>query len=84
MTGYLGGDADDAQGYFVKPTVVSTTDPEFDLMQRELFGPVVTAYVYDEKKFDDTLEVVNGMANPHSGSGSGVEWHEQAVSMFLI
>jgi 1-pyrroline-5-carboxylate dehydrogenase len=65
----VGGDADDAQGYFVKPTVVSTTDPEFDLMQRELFGPVVTAYVYDEKKFDDTLEVVNG-TSPYALTGS--------------
>jgi len=65
----VGGDADDTQGYFVKPTVVATTDPDFDLMQRELFGPVVTAYVYDEKKFDDTLEVVNG-TSPYALTGS--------------
>src|SRR3954453_11270878 len=37
-----GGEADDTQGWFVKPTVVATTDPMFDLMQRELFGPIVT------------------------------------------
>src|SRR4029079_19197304 len=43
-----GGEADDSQGWFVKPTVVATTDPMFDLMQRELFGPIVTTYVYDE------------------------------------
>ncbi|MFI5049967.1 MAG: L-glutamate gamma-semialdehyde dehydrogenase [Gaiellales bacterium] len=65
----VGGDADDAQGYFVKPTVVATTDPGFDLMQRELFGPVVTAYVYDEKRFDDTLEVVND-TSPYALTGS--------------
>src|SRR3954471_15340735 len=56
----VGGEADDSQGYFVSPTVVATRDPHFDLMQRELFGPVVTAYVYDEKKFEETLDVVNG------------------------
>src|SRR6476659_6625732 len=65
----VGGDADDTQGYFFKPTVVATTDPGFDLMQRELFGPVVTAYVYDEKKFDDTLEVVND-TSPYALTGS--------------
>jgi 1-pyrroline-5-carboxylate dehydrogenase len=65
----VGGDADDTQGYFVKPTVVATTDPGFDLMQRELFGPVVTAYVYDEKKFDDTLGVVND-TSPYALTGS--------------
>jgi 1-pyrroline-5-carboxylate dehydrogenase len=65
----VGGDADDTQGYFVKPTVVATKDPSFDLMQRELFGPVVTAYVYDEGKFDDTLDVVNG-TSPYALTGS--------------
>ena len=45
-----GGETDDEQGWFVEPTVVQTEDPGFDLMQRELFGPVVTAYVYDEKR----------------------------------
>ena len=51
----VGGEADDSEGYFVSPTVVATKDADFDLMQRELFGPVVTAYVYDEKRFDETL-----------------------------
>jgi 1-pyrroline-5-carboxylate dehydrogenase len=65
----VGGEADDTRGYFVKPTVVATKDPSFDLMQRELFGPVVTAYVYDEGKFDDTLEVVNG-TSPYALTGA--------------
>jgi 1-pyrroline-5-carboxylate dehydrogenase len=65
----VGGGADDTQGYFVKPTVVATKDPSFDLMQRELFGPVVTAYVYDEGKFDETLDVVNG-TSPYALTGA--------------
>jgi 1-pyrroline-5-carboxylate dehydrogenase len=65
----VGGEADDSQGYFVSPTVVATRDPHFDLMQRELFGPVVTAYVYDEKKFEETLGVVNG-TSPYALTGS--------------
>ena len=54
-----GGRRDDSEGWFVEPTVIKTEDPDFRLMQDELFGPVVTAYVYDEKKWDDTLDLVD-------------------------
>jgi 1-pyrroline-5-carboxylate dehydrogenase len=64
-----GGEADDSQGWFVKPTVVATTDPMFDLMQRELFGPIVTTYVYDEGRYEDTLDVVNE-TSPYALTGS--------------
>jgi 1-pyrroline-5-carboxylate dehydrogenase len=55
----VGGGADDATGWFVEPTVIRTEDPQFRLMRDELFGPVVTAYVYDEKRWDETLRVVD-------------------------
>ena len=55
----VGGETDDSKGWFVSPTIVETSDPGFDLMRRELFGPVVTAYVYDEKRVDDTLDLVD-------------------------
>jgi 1-pyrroline-5-carboxylate dehydrogenase len=54
-----GGGTDDSRGWFVEPTVIKTEDPEFRLMRDELFGPVVTAYVYDEKRWDDTLRLVD-------------------------
>jgi 1-pyrroline-5-carboxylate dehydrogenase len=65
----VGGDADDSKGWFVSPTVVQTTDPSFDLMQRELFGPIVTTYVYDEKKFSDALDLAD-RTSPYALTGS--------------
>jgi 1-pyrroline-5-carboxylate dehydrogenase len=57
-----GGGADDTEGYFVEPTVIETQDPGFRLMRDELFGPIVTAYVYDERRWDDTLRLVDETA----------------------
>jgi 1-pyrroline-5-carboxylate dehydrogenase len=64
-----GGEADDSEGWFVTPTVVATTNPQFDLMQRELFGPIVTTYVYDEGSYEETLDVVNA-TSPYALTGS--------------
>jgi 1-pyrroline-5-carboxylate dehydrogenase len=65
----VGGGYDDSQGYFVQPTVIETRDPNFRLMRDELFGPVVTTYVYDEKKFDDTLDLIDKSA-PYGLTGA--------------
>jgi 1-pyrroline-5-carboxylate dehydrogenase len=58
-----GGGCDDSEGWFVEPTVIKTDDPAFRLMREELFGPVVTAYVYDESDWDDTLRLVDETGN---------------------
>jgi len=55
----VGGGYDDSDGWFVEPTVLETSDPDFRTMKEELFGPVVTAYVYPESKYDETLELVD-------------------------
>ena len=65
----VGGGYDDSKGYFVEPTVIETRDPGFRTMREELFGPVVTTYVYDENKWDDTLELVDTTA-PYGLTGA--------------
>lgn len=54
-----GGGYDKSVGYFVEPTVILTTDPHYTTMETELFGPVVTIYVYDDADWDATLELVD-------------------------
>ena len=53
----VGGGYDDSEGYFVEPTVIETEDPDFRLLRDELFGPVVTTYVYPDGSWEETLEL---------------------------
>ncbi len=55
----VGGEVDDHDGWFVRPTVIETSDPDFRTMKEELFGPVVTAFVYDADRYDDTLDLID-------------------------
>ncbi len=55
----VGGETRDDEGYFVSPTVIETRDPDFRLLRDELFGPVVTAYVYPENEYEHALELVD-------------------------
>src|SRR5579885_2250500 len=55
----VGGGYDDSEGWFVQPTVIETSDPDFRTMREELFGPVVTAFVYDDSRYEETLELVD-------------------------
>jgi 1-pyrroline-5-carboxylate dehydrogenase len=50
-----GGNFDNSKGYFIEPTTIVTTNPKFKTMQEEIFGPVLTIYVYDDNKLDETL-----------------------------
>ncbi|WP_442846357.1 L-glutamate gamma-semialdehyde dehydrogenase [Leeuwenhoekiella sp. H156] len=54
-----GGNYDKSKGYFVEPTVILTTDPKYTTMTTELFGPVVTVYVYEDEKWSETLKLVD-------------------------
>jgi 1-pyrroline-5-carboxylate dehydrogenase len=64
-----GGSTDDSEGYFVEPTVIETDDAGFRLLRDELFGPIVTTYVYDEKRWRETLDLVDDTA-PYGLTGA--------------
>jgi 1-pyrroline-5-carboxylate dehydrogenase len=74
----VGGGVDDSEGYFVEPTVIATTDPRFRTMREELFGPIVTTYVYPEGKWEETLELVDSTA-PYGLTGAVFSEEREAL-----
>jgi len=64
-----GGEAAAEQGYYIKATLVEAPDPGHTLMQEEIFGPVVTAYVYDDSKWEETLSLVD-RTSPYALTGA--------------
>jgi 1-pyrroline-5-carboxylate dehydrogenase len=54
-----GGNYDKSVGYFIEPTIIVTTNPKFKTMVEEVFGPVMTIYIYDAEKWEETLELVD-------------------------
>lgn len=56
----VGGGYDKSVGYFVEPTVILTSNPKYETMCTELFGPVVTVYIYEDKDWSETLKLVDG------------------------
>ncbi len=78
QTVLVGGGTDDSEGYFVEPTVIETSDPDFRLLRDELFGPVVTAYVYPDKKWEDTLELIDRTA-PYGLTGAVFARDREAI-----
>ena len=65
----FGGKGDKSVGYFIEPTLIRAIDPQFVTMREELFGPVLTVYVYDDDKFEATLELCDS-TSPYALTGS--------------
>jgi 1-pyrroline-5-carboxylate dehydrogenase len=75
-----GGGYDKSKGYFVEPTVIVTKDPKYTTMCDELFGPVVTVYVYDEKEFEATLDLVDS-TSPYALTGAIFSQDRYAIDL---
>jgi len=65
----IGGEYDDSKGYFIRPTVILTTDPHYVTMEEELFGPVLTIYVYEDKDWESVLDTLNE-TSPYALTGA--------------
>ncbi len=64
-----GGNFDDSKGYFIEPTTIVTTNPKFKTMEEEIFGPVLTIYVYEDEKFEETLDLCD-TTSPYGLTGA--------------
>jgi 1-pyrroline-5-carboxylate dehydrogenase len=73
-----GGGSDDSVGFFVEPTVVRSTDPRSRLMAEEIFGPVLTLFVYEDKDLDATVELVDS-TSPYALTGAVFADDRQAI-----
>ncbi len=63
-----GGKYDDSKGFFIEPTIIVTTDPRFKTMEEEIFGPVLTIYVYEDDKLEEALELCD-TTSPYALTG---------------
>ncbi len=75
-----GGKCDKSKGFFIEPTVIETTDPKYITMCEELFGPVLTLYVYDENEFEDALKLVDS-TSPYALTGAVIARDRYAVEL---
>ena len=76
----VGGIADKTKGFFIHPTVIETTDPDYLTLKEEIFGPVLTIYVYDENKFEETMELVDSTSN-YALTGSIISTNRRAIEL---
>jgi len=75
-----GGKCDDAKGYFIEPTVILASDPQYTTMKEEIFGPVVTIYVYQPENFEDTLTLVDE-TSPYALTGAIFSQDRYAIDL---
>jgi 1-pyrroline-5-carboxylate dehydrogenase len=64
-----GGTCDDSKGFFIEPTTIVTTNPKFKTMEEEIFGPVMTIYVYEDENFEEALELCD-TTSPYALTGA--------------
>ena len=76
----VGGKCDKTTGYFIEPTVIEVTDPRYVTMCEELFGPVLTLYVYDENRFEEAIKLVDS-TSPYALTGSVIAQDRYAVEL---
>jgi len=76
----FGGEGDKSKGYFIQPTVILTTNPHFKSMEEEIFGPVLTIYLYEDDKYEETLHLCDE-TSPYALTGAIFAKDRKAVDM---
>jgi len=76
----VGGTYDKSDGYFISPTVIETTSPNYITMCEEIFGPVLTMFVYEDAKFSETLDLVDS-TSPYALTGAVIAQDRAAVEL---
>ena len=76
----VGGGYDKSKGYFIEPTVIVTKDPKFTTMEEEIFGPVLTIYVYQAERFEEALELVD-QTSPYALTGAVFSQDRYAIAL---
>jgi 1-pyrroline-5-carboxylate dehydrogenase len=76
----IGGTYDKSEGYFIEPTVIKASDPHYRTMEEEIFGPVLTVYVYDDDKYEETLKLLDS-TSPYGLTGAIFAVDRNAVQM---
>ncbi|MDA0198165.1 MAG: L-glutamate gamma-semialdehyde dehydrogenase [Bacteroidetes bacterium] len=74
----IGGNYNKSTGYFIEPTVILTNNPHYTTMCEEIFGPVLTVYVYEENKYNETLQLVNN-TSPYALTGAFLATDRKAI-----
>jgi len=77
---WVGGKCDKTDGFFIEPTIIEATDPHYVTMCEELFGPVLTVYIYDENKYESTLKLVDE-TSPYALTGAVIAQDRFAVEL---
>lgn len=75
----IGGKCDNSKGWFVHPTVIETTNPHYESMVEEIFGPILSVYVYEDEQWNETLKLVDS-TSPYSLTGSVFSQDRYAIS----
>ncbi len=79
----VGGTYDKSKGFFIQPTIIEASDPKYTTMCEEIFGPVLTIYVYDEEKFEETLDLID-QTSPYALTGAIISRDRAAVELATV
>ncbi|HEV3250692.1 MAG TPA: aldehyde dehydrogenase family protein, partial [Puia sp.] len=77
---WVGGKTDKSKGYFIQPTIIEAKDPQYITMREEIFGPVLTVYIYPSNNFEKTLDLVNS-TSPYALTGAVIARDRTAIGL---